>query len=120
MKAKLISGTFHLGKERVYIKGDVIDDVEKVPVCFRNMWEPIPDRHTAPANKESAKIEQLPETTPALNVIEETPNLQEEVKKAPKKTTSTAKRTDKSTSKPKTKRIAPKTKRKTNDTPGSS
>jgi len=44
MRARLKSGSFHarFPVARVYRKGDVIDDIEDVPVVFRDRWEEIP------------------------------------------------------------------------------
>lgn len=84
MRARLKSGVFN-ARDRQYNPGDIIDDIEKVPVMFRDMWEELPPRRR-PAPVEIKKQEE-----PKVEVKEE-PAAKEEKPKT-KKPSTTSKRT---------------------------
>lgn len=49
-RAKLKSGRF-VTKRRVYKRGDIISNIERVPISFRDMWEILPDRKVTAKKK---------------------------------------------------------------------
>ena len=96
MRARLKSGSFHVRfpKTRVYNKGDVIDDIEKVPVPFRDRWEvlpPTPSRDIPAMVKKEELVKEEPKVT-----VKEEPAIKEELPK--KKTTRKPRTTTKKTS----------------------